>query len=134
MLLQEGKIAPAELLLRANYNLDIRDSLGRTPLHVAILLRHSDIAGKLISFGANINSKNADGITPLRLALQRKDQDLVELLLAHSAQTKGIMADEWLEVYHGESCDILQLSEEPDGKTRALPFGRDLGRSIAYFS
>ncbi|KAF2188017.1 ankyrin, partial [Zopfia rhizophila CBS 207.26] len=80
MLVEEGAHSLVKLLLNAACNPDARDSLNRTPLHIAILFGRSEIATELISSGASINYKDGNGMTPLRLAILRKSRDFIELL------------------------------------------------------
>jgi ankyrin repeat protein len=100
------------LLLDTKYDVNTRDSLGKTPLHIAISSRNIEIAIALISFKAtDINLKDNDGITPLRLATQIECPDLIKLLLEKSALTKDIMVDEWRKAYRKQASDIVILSE-----------------------
>jgi hypothetical protein len=57
-------------------------------------------------------------LTPLRLAIRRKSLVLIELLLKYSANTKGIMANEWLDAYANQTIHILQLAEGNNGEKR----------------
>ena len=111
-LVRERKESLVWLLLDAKHDVNARDSLGKTPLHVAISSRHVEMATALISFNAtDINLKDNGGITPLRLAIQIGCFDLIKSLLEKSALTKDIMADEWRKAYGKQASDILMLSE-----------------------
>jgi ankyrin repeat protein len=70
MQVQEGKQAPVKSLLQAGYDVNIMDSLNRTPLHIAALSSaQTEIAKHLIKHGAEINVEDCHGATPLRIEL-----------------------------------------------------------------
>ncbi len=62
---------------------------GSTPLHVAAMCGHVDIAALLISAGARIDARNhavqADNVTPLHLAAGLGHADVARLLIAKGA-------------------------------------------------
>ncbi|PQE15320.1 ankyrin repeat-containing protein [Rutstroemia sp. NJR-2017a BVV2] len=117
-LVQEGEQTAIKLLLTANYDVHVKNGLGRTPLHIAASLGYLEIARDLISGGAEINSEDSDGMTPLRLAMRRKNCNLIRELLRHKAHTKDIMAKEWRDAFCKENIDIVQLSERGDQAKR----------------
>jgi ankyrin repeat protein len=110
-LIQERNQGTIELLARADYNLDRRNNEGRTPLHIAILSGHLDIAKTLLSHGANTDIQDNDYLTPLLLALQRKNDNLIQELLKFKADMTGIMIEDWRYAYSKSSADIVLLSE-----------------------
>ena len=63
-----------------------RDHVGRTTLHVAILCKAPEIACDLIDAGARITARLADGKSPLHLASQYDQVAVVHKLLEKSAQ------------------------------------------------
>lgn len=65
-----------------------RDHVGRTALHVAIMVKAPDIAEDLIDAGARITAKLADGRTPLHLAAQYDLARVIEKLLERSQRNK----------------------------------------------
>lgn len=48
-------------LLEAEVNLQVKDSLGRTPLTLAALLGQDDVISMLLSKGSDVNSMNSSG-------------------------------------------------------------------------
>lgn len=58
-----------DLLLAAGWKPDpeIKDSMGRTPLHLCVELGREDMVDALLALGANPNSRDRDGVTPLNL-------------------------------------------------------------------
>lgn len=83
-----------EHLLRTNTcQIDSRDELGRSLLHIAAKVNHSDIIQFLIMKGANINATDYSGLTPLHYAVSSGNQQAAFLLL-HSGCEKNIRDSE----------------------------------------
>lgn len=57
---------------------------GATPLHLAALSGHKELAEILLAHGADVNARNNSGKTPLQFAKHRKD--MAELLRQHGAR------------------------------------------------
>jgi ankyrin repeat protein len=70
LLVQSGETSLVKVLLEAGYNVNTRDNLSRSALHIATLLRHLEMAKSLISSGASVDCKDGRGNTALRLAIQ----------------------------------------------------------------
>ena len=64
--------------------INVKNSSGRTPLHLAALKGNITIVEYLLTKGAEINVKDNRGYTPLHWAVQYGRKDVVALL-----QTKG---------------------------------------------
>lgn len=117
ILAQDGALFPLRFLLTEGSNVNVSNNKGRTPLHNAARSGHVDIAEELIIWKADINCKDIDDKTPLLLALDGKHHGLVQLLLKHSARTKGIMSAQWLDAYDkGQSEVVVDLSQSSCGK------------------
>lgn len=63
-----GLLAQVQNLLARGASVTFTDHNGNTPLHVAIINKHKDVAIHLIHSGSNINLPNKLGQTPLMLA------------------------------------------------------------------
>ncbi|KAJ7123967.1 hypothetical protein C8R43DRAFT_958870 [Mycena crocata] len=92
-----GAVAP--MLTEETLDVNRRDPVGRTRLHVAILSRAVDIACDLVDAGARINARLVDGRTALHLAAQMDLVEVVGKLLERSAvnkeaMLKGVQEDE----------------------------------------
>jgi ankyrin repeat protein len=58
-------------------------------LHLAILLKHEDVATLLIREGANINIASSDGSTPLHLAILQGQLSVATLLISKGANIQS---------------------------------------------
>ncbi|XP_071041306.1 delta-latroinsectotoxin-Lt1a-like [Parasteatoda tepidariorum] len=59
-----------------------KDSLGYTPLHIAVENKRDDFVYELVQQGADVNTKtNEHGVTPLHLAVRFQSEKSVEYLL-----------------------------------------------------
>lgn len=73
-------------LLQQEIDVNQRDHVGRTTLHVAIVSKAPEIACDLIDAGARITARLVDGKAPLHLASQYDQVLVVRKLLEKSAQ------------------------------------------------
>ncbi|CAB0035097.1 unnamed protein product [Trichogramma brassicae] len=118
-----------EMIFRRRLDLDARDKLGDSPLHLA--LRRNDVEGDRVAHvlllrGANPNLADETGLTPLHLALERKDKDLCVAMLR-----KG--GDPNLEDEEGETAlRVICSSRSRDGELAEVLLGdrRQLVRNI----
>ncbi|XP_071041297.1 alpha-latrocrustotoxin-Lt1a-like [Parasteatoda tepidariorum] len=63
--------------------LNQKDSVGYTPLHIAVENKRDDFVRELVKQGADVNAKtNEHGVTPLHLAVRFQSEKSVEYLLA----------------------------------------------------
>jgi ankyrin repeat protein len=76
----------AQKLIQEEIDVNQRDHVGRTSLHVAILSNAPEIACDLINAGARITARLADGRASLHLASQYDQVTVVRKLLEKSAQ------------------------------------------------
>lgn len=87
-----GKIA--SILVENGANVDARDYLGNTPLHILARIKDSAIqkiaTPILIGAGANVNAQNNVGNTPLMEAIVLKDREYAEYLINEYAKVVNI--------------------------------------------
>ncbi|OJW66760.1 MAG: hypothetical protein BGO68_00280 [Candidatus Amoebophilus sp. 36-38] len=71
------------LLTQADFNVNLKDNDGNTPLHLAAMRGCSDMFNVLLSCGAraNINDKNCNGSTVLHLSVSDNRAEMVKRLL-----------------------------------------------------
>lgn len=75
-----------ELLIAHGADVNIKDKLGDTPLHLAAKLKHNDIVEFLLDCGANINALNQARRSALFEAARLHRQQIVESLLSRGAE------------------------------------------------
>jgi ankyrin repeat protein len=95
-----GRADAVELLISYHANVNARDGLGYTPLHMAMMFidsQSTDIVALLLDHGAEVNARAKNGDTPLRLLRFKKMNrtraqplqqflNIEQLLLQHGAQ------------------------------------------------
>jgi len=70
-------------------DVDFRDNLDRTPLHVASTLGWRECAEQLLAFGANPSARDFDDATPCMMAGRKGHREVVRLLLDAGAVVGG---------------------------------------------
>lgn len=86
----KGETAKAAKALESNSSfINLRTSIGVTPLHLAAWNGHKDMTELLISKGIDVSVKAEDGETPLYGAAENGRIALVELLLARGADVNA---------------------------------------------
>ena len=99
----------AQNFIREEIDVNQRDHVGRTALHVAILSKAPEIACDLINAGARITARLADGKAPLHLASQYDQVAVVRKLLEKSAQN----------VEESKVADAMDEDEDDEGEEKA---------------
>lgn len=81
------KEAPAYMcrLLVSWFSVKIPDSMGQTPLHIAVRRGDIDIVKLVVSRDANVNAPDTDGDPPLSLAIWKKQHDIAAYLIDEGA-------------------------------------------------
>lgn len=69
--------------------INAKDSLKRTPLHIAAFMGNNEIVAILIAHGANVNIQAQDGMTPLHFASRKGHLDVVKTLVKYGASAKA---------------------------------------------
>jgi ankyrin repeat protein len=95
-----------------------RDHVGRTPLHVAILSNSVECANALIDAGARMTARLVGGRTSLHLAAQMGQTSVVRKMLARSA----FNAEKSTEKHKAEGA---ASAEDPEGVERVRMSSED---------
>jgi len=78
-------------LLINEANINTRDSVGNTPLHLAVYKKaNQDQIRFLLDSGADINARNKGGESPLYMAVRQNNKAAGELLLAYGADVFSV--------------------------------------------
>lgn len=96
-------------------DINVKTSLGDTPLHSAVILGDENAVSLLIKAGSDINAKGEDGYTPLLEAVQQGNPRMVALLLETGADihAKNDDGDDALELSKSNR-DIYELLKKHD--------------------
>ena len=71
-----------QALIAAKADVNLKNTLGSTPLHFAAQEGCTETLEALIAAGADVNARNEDGNTPLHLAALNGRTEIVEILRA----------------------------------------------------
>jgi ankyrin repeat protein len=104
-----GRVDIVQLLLDQGADIEAKNELFATPLHIAVWAGYQDIVELLLLDNkANIEAKYADGISPLHVAVLKGYRSIVELLLDRGASTGAKDNEGWSPLHiaasKGDGC------------------------------
>lgn len=81
-------VATVTKLLDAGADVDVRDPVGRTPLHLACICGAVKVVKLLLERKARVSARTTCGRTPMHLAAQYGHPEVVKLLLKRGEELK----------------------------------------------
>ncbi len=120
---KDGDLAKIQALLKADPDLVFsKDSVGRTPLHLAASRGNKGVAALLLASKADAEAQDNGGRTPLHYAAFTGHKDVAELLLVSKADVNAEDNDGWTPlrcatVMHQK--DVAKLLRQYGGQQRS---------------
>ncbi len=115
-----GQVATVDEWIAGGGDPGVQDTLGRTPLHVAVDGGTPSIVEMLLGAEADVNAPDHDGLTPLHIAAHMGVPAIVEMLLANGADLEAedchgrtpyhVATDQW---FNGWMADALSPTWSP---------------------
>ncbi len=107
------------------HDVDSQDLNKSTPLHMASLRGHENVACVLLDCGADVAAKDKDGWTPLHVASEEGHLEVVRVLLEHGAPTTAQDKDGWTPLHvalqaRDEKDILLDHSADDYGRTAQM--------------
>jgi ankyrin repeat protein len=94
-----GDSVGAELLLADGAEVNAKNNIGETPLHLAVSDGKKDVAELLLANKAEVDAKDNNGWTPLHWAAIYDHKDVAELLLANKAEVNAKDNNGWTPLH-----------------------------------
>ena len=88
----EGNIEAVKQHLASGADVNTKDSIGTTPLFLAVIKGQKETVELLIAEGADVNAKHMGGWTPLHRASGNGHKEIVELLIDKGADVNAKIA------------------------------------------
>lgn len=88
-----GNLEMIRHLIKLGVLPDQQDSIGNTPLVIAVMKNHLEVCKYLLTFDIDINHKNNEKKTPLYYAIENENIEIISLLLDHGANLSIINDD-----------------------------------------
>ncbi len=82
---KNGDVEAVNALITNTANADARDSVGRTPLHIAAIYDNAEVAELLLAKGAAVDANNNDTLTPLHAVAMAGSRTVAEILINKGA-------------------------------------------------
>lgn len=84
---KQTRLTICQLLIEQDAHIDIKNKMGKTPLHIACETSDEpSVAELLICLNANIHVRTSHGLTPLHIAVTKGHLETVKLLLDRGAK------------------------------------------------
>jgi ankyrin repeat protein len=91
-----GDLATVQELIKNDPHLvEAEDWDNLTPLHLAVMHGHKDVAEFLLAHGAKVNAKTVKAVTPLHMAAQTGNIEIMQLLMSSKAAVNPVDSSGW---------------------------------------
>ena len=117
---REGNENICKLLLDHNADVNIKDTIGWTPLHRCALMGYENLCRLLLEHNADVNIQGKDGSTPLHLSADCSK--IIDLLVKYGVQN--------LNIHNAEGLTPLQLAVR-HSDSQAVKKLVDLGADVS---
>ena len=99
----DGDIERVKSEIAAGVDINSKNRMGWTLLHIAVNKKHSEIAQLLLEKGADVNIRDNRGRTPVHIAVETGQKAIVEALIAKGAD---------LNIIDGRADNALTLARK----------------------
>lgn len=105
------------LLIEQGCDLNVKNCLRETPLHLAVILKEETLVRKLLNHGSDVNETNAIGFVPLYYACTKGSEKMASLLIDAGADFKSFSQRDirpWMvrEEPQNDHLLVLRVQEE----------------------
>ena len=112
--ISKNDVLAVKQMIEDGEDLNRRDQVGRTPLHVAIMSNSVEVGCALIDAGARMSARLVGGRTSLHLAAQMEQVTLVKKILERSAYNKEEEKRKIEEAAAAKDAEGVRMSSEDD--------------------
>jgi len=85
-LAKQGDVLGTEIMFERGHYIDLKNEIGKTPLHIAAFFGHIDIVRFLVENGADINKEiESSGQTALYMAVLQNHYQIIRYLIKNGA-------------------------------------------------
>ena len=111
------------IIKHTSFDLEDKNSLGDTPLHIAAKNGYTEIVYELVIVSAKTETKNLLGNTPLHLAAENGHAETVNVLIAVGAkvETRNLSGDTplWLAAKNGHAKTVANINTKNKSSANA---------------
>lgn len=110
---QHGHLSIVKMLLFHGAEVDVPDSIGRTPISLALDCSapfSTDCVAALVAHGADPNQRTVEGLTYLIVQARADRHAMVNVLLENGASTAMVCPQGWTALHHAAAANALHTT------------------------